>query len=160
MEIQSRKFLFYFFGGYLILMLALIFFSSSTDLTGKGSKEEFTKSFQESLAHTEKRNEEKAKKEPLWDVPNHIAAPILILASILDIAIILLWARNENRKREAQEAGNIQIKKRWSDHKWFWNVIAMGVVQPKNGRIVIVWRNLIAALILLTALKFVVLDRL
>ncbi|NMH71672.1 hypothetical protein HF078_01150 [Bacillus sp. RO2] len=159
-KLNSKKFLFYFFGGYLFLIVALIFFSSSADISGGGSTENIVPSFEEGMAHTEKKNEEKAKKEPLWDVPNHIAAPILIMASILDIVIILLWARNENRKREAQEAGIIPVKKRWSDSKWFWNLIALGVVQPKNGRIVVNWRNLIATGILLTVLKFAILDQL
>jgi hypothetical protein len=159
-KLNSKKFLFYFFGGYLFLIVALIFFSSSADISGGGSTENIVPSFEEGMAHTEKKNEEKAKKEPLWDVPNHIAAPILIMASILDIVIILLWARNENRKREAQEAGIIPVKKRWSDSKWFWNLLALGVVQPKNGRIVVNWRNLIAAGILLTVLKFAILDQL
>ncbi|TYS67439.1 hypothetical protein FZC76_12665 [Sutcliffiella horikoshii] len=159
-KLNSSKFLFYFFGGYLFLIVALIFFSSSADISGGGSLEDIIPSFEEGMAHTEKKNEEKAKKEPLWDVPNHIAAPILIMASILDIVIILLWARNENRKREAQEAGIIPVKKRWTDSKWFWNFIALGVVQPNNGRIVVNWRNLIAAVILLTVLKFAILDQL
>ncbi|NLP50071.1 hypothetical protein [Bacillus sp. RO1] len=159
-KLNSSKFLVYFFGGYLFLIVALILFSSSADISGGGSTEDIVPSFEEGMEHAEKKNEEKAKKEPLWDVPNHIAATLLIMASILDIVIILLWARNENRKREAEEAGIIPMKKRWTDSKWFWNIIAIGVVQPKNGRIVVNWRNLIAAGILLTVLKFAILDQL
>ncbi|MCM3619925.1 hypothetical protein M3936_20335 [Sutcliffiella horikoshii] len=159
-NLNSRKFIFYFFGGYLFLIVALIFFSSSADLTGGGSTEDLVQSFEEGMAHTEKKKEEKAIKEPLWDVPNHIAAPILIMASILDIVIILLWARNENKKWEAQESGIIPVKKRWSDSKWFWNIVALGIVQPKSGRIVVNWRNLVAAFVLLTILKFAILDQL
>ncbi|KMJ57427.1 hypothetical protein AB685_15490 [Bacillus sp. LL01] len=159
-NLNSKKFLFYFFSGYLFLILALIFFSSSADLTGGDSTADLVQSFEEEMAHTEKKNKEKAEKKPLWDVPNHIAAPILIMASILDIVIILLWARNENRKREAQEAGIIQEKRRWTDSKWFWNIVAIGIVQPKSGRIVVNCRNLVAAFVLLTVLKFAILDHL
>ena len=64
-NLNSKKFLFYFFGCYLSLIVALIFFSSSADLTGGGSTEDIVQSFEEGMAHTEKKNEEKAKKEPL-----------------------------------------------------------------------------------------------
>ena len=105
------------------MIVALIFFSSSADLTGGGSTEDIVQSFEEGMAHTEKKNEEKARSSRSW---KH----------------------------------SIPVKKRWTDSKWFWHIIALGIVQPKNGRIVVNWRNLLAAFVLLTVLKFAILDQL
>ncbi|MCA1320446.1 hypothetical protein LC085_11045 [Bacillus tianshenii] len=160
-QLSSKHLPIVFFGGYAIIILAVIYFASTANIEIEGNKEKLTETFQVKIEETKKIQQEKvANSKPLWDIPNHIAATAMILASILDIVIILLWARNENKKREAQEAGVIPIKKRWTDSKWFWNIIAMGVVQPKDGRIRIIWRNMLLALALLTGVKYLVIDRL
>ncbi|MFE7060682.1 hypothetical protein ACFVAD_00855 [Sutcliffiella sp. NPDC057660] len=161
LKLSSKHLPLLFFGGYALIILAVIYFASTTNITIEGNTEKFTDTFQVNIEETKKIQKEKAAtRKPLWDIPNHIAATAMILASILDIVIILLWARNENKKREAEEAGIIPVKKRWTDSTWFWNIIAMGVVQPKEGRIRIKWRNMILAIALLTGVKFLVLDRL
>lgn len=161
LKLSSKHLPLLFFGGYALIILAVIYFASTANITIEGNTEKFTDTFQVNMEETKKIQEEKAAtRKPLWDVPDHIAATAMVLASILDIVIILLWARNENKKREAEEAGIIPIKKRWTDSKWFWNIIAMGVVQPKEGRIRINWRNMLLAMAMLTGVKFLVLDRL
>ncbi|WP_377929043.1 hypothetical protein [Bacillus salitolerans] len=44
------------------------------------------------------------------------------------------------RKRE----GEIQPKKQWTDLKWFWNIVAFGVVHPKIN-----WKNFIQFVIIM-----------
>ncbi|WP_417898838.1 hypothetical protein ABN702_22675 [Bacillus haimaensis] len=161
MILSSKHLPLLFFSGYALIILAVIYFASTANIIIEGNSEKFTETFQVNMEETKKIQEEKvANRKPLWDIPDHIAATAMVLASILDIVIILLWARNENKKREAEEAGIIPIKKRWTDSKWFCSIIAMGVVQPREGRIRINWRNMLLAIAFLTGVKFLVLDRL
>lgn len=100
-----------------------------------------------------KRYEEKRKQEELlkkqekgWEVSNELAVTAITLGSILDIVIVLLWARSENRKREGIPPPD---KKRWRDSKIFWNIVAMGVVQPKGHKLKVNWLNMIGVFLLI-----------
>jgi hypothetical protein len=51
--------------------------------------------------------------------------------AILDIVIVILWTIKDNQKLEGRE---ITSKRRWRDTKIFWNIVALGVVQPKDNK--------------------------
>ena len=96
-----------------------------------------------------------ANKEPtqlLFKVSDEFAIMAVTAGAILDIVIVILWARKENQKAERHE---ILGKKRWRDTKIFWNIVAMGVVQPKNNKYSINWFNLIGVTILLHVLFYI-----
>lgn len=77
-------------------------------------------------------------------------------ASVSDVAIILIWARHVNRKKEGREDTKIGL----TDRKWFWNIVALGIVQPKDSKLVLNWRNLILAVAAMYILKKYALDSL
>ncbi|MFD1738013.1 hypothetical protein ACFSCX_15865 [Bacillus salitolerans] len=115
--------------------------------------EEMKALFSDAMAKYELKQEEKRKEnEGKWTVSNEFAVTAVTLGAIFDIVFILLWARYENKKRE----GEVQPKKRWTDSKWFWNIVAFGVVQPKNNRLVINWKNFILFVIMMYVLKLAI----
>ncbi|MBU8855695.1 hypothetical protein BGM24_27640 [Bacillus sp. FJAT-26377] len=111
--------------------------------------------FKEELMKHEDKVEENKNKEPeqlLFNVSDEFAIIAVTTGAILDIVIAILWARKENQKLNGKE---ISSKKRWRDTKIFWNIVAMGVVQPKNNKYSINWFNMIGVTILLHFLFYI-----
>ncbi|WP_335482853.1 hypothetical protein [Bacillus sp. JJ1773] len=75
------------------------------------------------------------------------------LVPVLDIIIILLWARHENKKRAAAEQAQISRKKRIHSPR-FWKLLSMGMLEIINDRIRIHWINTSIVVILMLILKF------
>jgi hypothetical protein len=154
---NSRKKIIGFFSLYVILMISLVL-SVMLSIDNSKSKtiekpQKISATFQEELNKHEVQRKQKigeSKNSNHWKPSKEFAMIAVVSASILDIFIILLWARHENRKRE--ERLDVTVRK-WTDRKWFWNIIAMGIVQPKNNRIVLNWRNLVLFIIIMYILK-------
>jgi hypothetical protein len=155
---HSRKKIIGFFSLYAILMVSLIMsIMLSIDNSKSKSKtiektQKISAAFQEEVNKHEvqrKQRIEERKNSNHWQPSKEFAMIAVVSASILDIIIILLWARHENRKREVRK----DVDRKWTDRKWFWNIIAMGIVQPKNNRIVLNWRNLFLFIIIMYILK-------
>lgn len=146
MDLNKRNRVGWFFGLYILLFGSLILGVTFLDF----SKEKPNKQqnqvrdiFNEELEKQEKKmqaKQERIKERNKFNVSKEFAMLAVSIAAILDIIIVVLWARHQNRK-----AGNqIQTsRKRWTDSNWFWNIIAMGVIQRKENRYVINWVNTI-----------------
>jgi hypothetical protein len=105
------------------------------------------------VEHSQMKNEQIENKEGTpskWKPSEKFTLTAVTAASIADVVIILLWARHENKKRENES--NVQ-KKRWAERKWFWHIVAMGIVQPKENKLVINWRNFILFIITMYLIK-------
>ncbi|OLS36904.1 hypothetical protein [Bacillus sp. MRMR6] len=100
-----------------------------------------------------KYEEKKVQKELInkdkWKPSNAFIITAISIASVLDVVIILFWAWSSNRKETENRGLN-----KWTEKKWFWNLVAMGIIQPENGRPVLKWKNLILLIALMVALKF------
>jgi hypothetical protein len=156
--LKTKNLTFIFFLFYLVLMASLIFFainhntkdSESTKLTTK-PQSEVTETFSKELkAHEEKVKQKEIERANRWKPSKTFVIVAISISSVLDIIIILLWARHENKKREGNP---VTPSKRWTNQKWFWNVVALGIVQPKNNKLVISWVNLVVFLVAMYFLK-------
>ncbi|MCM3596107.1 hypothetical protein M4D55_10005 [Metabacillus idriensis] len=134
-----------FFMIYLALLGWMIFMA--VHFTSVKDNKDSTLQFTEELKKYEEKEKLKEKKTLLFEVSNETAILAVTAGSIADIVIVLLWARRENLKNETN--GITAEKSRWRDKKWFWNIVAMGVVQPKNNRIVVNWKNMILMVIII-----------
>lgn len=155
----SKKASIYFFAGYAFLMISLIYFALNVNLdeVEQANDYEVSDTFSEELKRAEAKSAQRAAKiEGKWQPSNQFIMIAMISASILDIVIILLWAHYENKKKQ----GGVDNPRRITNKKWFWNFIALGIVQPKDGRIVLNWKNLIGFILLMILLKFWISDRL
>ncbi|KGX91178.1 hypothetical protein N781_05310 [Pontibacillus halophilus JSM 076056 = DSM 19796] len=154
----STKMTIWFFTGYVLLMVSLISVVVFVDFDGSTSPinhNESNSTFKEELLKHEQKVEENKKIEPkplTFNVSDEFAFLAVTVGAILDIVIVILWARNENKKLEGKE---LPDKRRWRDTKLFWNIVAMGVVQPKNNKYCINWLNLIGVTILLHILFYI-----
>ncbi|MDZ5473722.1 hypothetical protein SM124_18550 [Bacillus sp. 31A1R] len=159
---HSKNQTIFFFLLYFVLMGSLIFAAVSNPIENSDEKTptlnpELSLSFKEEMAiHKEKVKQKEIENAGKWQPSKQFVMIAMISASILDIIIVLLWARHENIKREKAEG--IQSK-RITDSKWFWNLVALGIVQPKNNRIVINWRNLFLNIVLLYFIKKLLIDK-
>lgn len=154
-----KKMIIYFFAGYAFLMISLIYFALHVDIQKieEANKHEILDTFSEELKKAQDKSEQRAaENEGKWQPSNQFIMTAMIGASILDIVIILLWARYENKKR----AGGTVNPRRITNQKWFWNLIALGIVQPKDGRIVLNWKNFVGVILFMIFLKFWISDRL
>jgi hypothetical protein len=153
-----------FFILYLLLMASIVYGVMNSNIT-TGEKRESSSSsqkveefFSEEIKLYEKskgiREEEESDK---WRPSNRFVMIALTLSSILDIIIVLLWARHENMKREEHPE---PAKPRLTDQKWFWKIVAMGIVQPKNNKLVMNWRNLVLIVTAMYLMKKAIVDRL
>lgn len=148
----------WFFTGYVLLMVSLIIMVVFVDFDKTKSPINYVDSsttFKEELMKHEDKVEENKNKEPeqlLFNVSDEFAIIAVTTGAILDIVIAILWARKENQKLNGKE---ISSKKRWRDTKIFWNIVAMGVVQPKNNKYSINWFNMIGVTILLHFLFYI-----
>jgi hypothetical protein len=155
-----------FFLVYAILMASLILGvttvkkDKATKDTLEPPKSEVSQTFQmEMKKYEEKKQEKERKNADRWKPSKRFVATAIAIASVLDVVIILIWARFENKKRAGQSTA-ITAKRRWTDQKWFWNVVALGIVQPKNNKIVVNWLNFIVVIVVLYFLKQYIIDRL
>ena len=148
----------WFFTGYVLLMVSLISTAVFVDFDKTTLPIKYIDSnttFKEELMKHERKVEETKNKEPkqlLFNVSDEFAIIAVTGGAILDIVIVILWARKENQRLEGKE---IPSKKRWRDTKIFWNIVAMGVVQPKNNKYSINWFNMIGVTILLHVLFYI-----
>jgi hypothetical protein len=151
---SQKKLVITFFIGFIALMSSLIYFSTTVELGSdeRNNSSIVSKTFSEELKIAEEKSiQRKAENEGKWKPSNQFVMTAMIIASILDIVIILLWARHENKKRKG--TGEISTH-HWTNKKWFWNLVSMGIVGPVNGKIVLNKKNLVIVIILLIALKF------
>lgn len=154
-KLKNSKHIISFFGAYFLLMISLIFFAVSYDGGGKASNRsnEVTSTFNKEMKLYEDRQVQKefasADTKDRWKPSNQFIISALTLASVLDVVIILIWAKKRNIGTSQKYTG-----KRLTDHKWFWNLIAMGIVQPEQGKMVLKWRNMLLFIILMAALKY------
>jgi hypothetical protein len=156
---DSKIMTLYFFAGYAFLMISLIYFALNVDLkkVEQANDHKISETFSKEIHKAaEKSAQRAAKNEGKWQPSNQFIMTAMIVASILDIIIILLWARYENKKRE----GGVVNPRRITNQKWFWNLIALGIVQPRDGRIVLNWKNLIGVILFMIIIKFWISDRL
>lgn len=149
----------WFFTGYVLLMVSLISTVAFIDFDKTTSPIKIVESnatYKDELMKNEQKFEEVENKEPkqlLFNVSDEFAIIAVTVGAILDIVIVILWARKENQRLEGKETPS---KKRWRDTKIFWNIVAMGVVQPKNNKYSINWFNMIGVTILLHFLFYLI----
>lgn len=159
---------FYKIGGffllYFLLMSSIIFGVISSNGPkkelgeSKSSIQKFEETFTSELrVHENNKEKRNATRSDRWIPSDRFVIIALTLSSILDIVIVLIWARYENRKREGQTQ---PAGPRLTDRKWFWNIIAMGIIQPKNNKLVLNWRNLIFVVIAMYLMKKAIVDQL
>lgn len=155
---KSTKMTIWFFTGYVLMMVSLISTVAFVDFDKTTSPIKISESnttFKDELIKHERKVEEKKNKEPkqiLFTVSDEFAIIAVSIGAILDIVIVILWARKENQKLEGRE---ITSKRRWRDTKIFWNIVAMGVVQPTNNKYSINRINMISVSILLHVLFYI-----
>lgn len=143
-----------FFIIYIALLGSLIFAAVS-----------FTPTFQQeqpseiSSAFIQKHNQEKkaAENEGKWQPSNTFVITAISIGSCLDIIVVLLWARHENKKTKQGEFPNPD---RLTNKKWFWYLVSMGIVLPKDGKLIFSLKNFILTVIFLVLLKFLLFDQL
>lgn len=155
---KSSKMTIWFFMGYVVLLVSFVSVIALVDfnnVTSPVKQSESNTTFTEELMKHERKVEEDKNKEPkelLFNVSDEFAIIAVTAGAILDIVIAILWARKENQKSEEKE---ISSKQRWRDTKIFWNIVAMGVIQPKNNKYSINWFNMIGVTILLHVLFYI-----
>jgi uncharacterized membrane protein len=164
---MNRKKVIGFFLVYFLLLGSLVLGTMSFEATkhkteNETKNNEVTTIFKEELAKQEvktKIKEEEFKQSGRWKPSKQFVMTAIIIASILDIVIILIWAWHENRKKANQNEESTD-KKRWAESKWFWYIIGLGIVQPKNNRLSVNWINLAVVIILMYIVKTVFINRL
>ncbi|URT71810.1 hypothetical protein [Cytobacillus firmus] len=104
-------------------------------------------------------NQEKkaAENEGKWQPSNTFVITAIAIGSCLDIIVVLLWARHENKKKQQ---GQFTNPNRLTNKKWFWYLVSMGIVLPKNGKLTFSLKNFILTVIFLVLLKFWLFDQL
>ena len=153
---KSTRMTIWFFTGYILLMLSLISSVAFIDFNKATSPIKIT---EHTIKQEEIKVEEIKNKEPkqlLFNVSDEFAIIAITVAAIVDIFIVILWARKENQKLEGKD---VPRKKRWRDTKLFWNIVAMGVIQPKNKKFSINWINMITVTVLLHVLLYLLLTK-
>jgi competence protein ComGC len=153
-----------FFILYFLLMVSIIA-GVTTSNSAKQKKEvhshsvlDIGESFKKEMSVYEIRKAQReAELSDRWRPSEWFVIIALTASSILDIVIVLLWARHENRKREGKPQ---TVKPRLTDRRWFWNIMAMGIDQPKNNKLVINWRNLVLVIIAMYFVKKSLVDQL
>lgn len=156
MDHKAKNLTLLFFVGYLLLMASLIYFAihykKDADLDKITHKQnEVAATFSEEFkAHEEKVKQKKIEEANKWKPSKSFIVTAISISSVLDIVVILLWVWHENKKQKGDATSS---RKKWTNQKWFWNVVALGIIQPKNNRMVINWKNLLLFLIVMYFLK-------
>lgn len=156
--ISTFKFNTIFFVLYACLMGSLIFFGLTYSQTNNQKTEVKTNEVSSTFSKELKIYENEKKQKELnqknrWKPSKPFVITAVGISSVLDIFIILLWARHENKKRRAAEL-MIVSRKHWSNSPMFWKIISMGMLQIKNERIHIHWINTFIVVVLMLILKF------
>lgn len=108
--------------------------------------EEVDPTFKDALEIYEKQQEVEKQNKRKWKVSNEFVMIAVTIGAVLDIIIVIVWARTQNRK--LKESKDIK-KRKWLYSKLFWNIVALGVIQPKETKFVINWYNVVAVSILI-----------
>ncbi|MBY0123033.1 hypothetical protein [Bacillus sp. S/N-304-OC-R1] len=158
--VSTLKFNFIFFLIYSSLMVSLIFFATHFSQTNKQDTyiktNEVSETFSKELNRykDEKKLKETNGEHNRWKPSKSFAITAIGISSVLDIIIILLWAKHENNKKRAGQDTPNQRRK-WTDSPKFWKFISIGMLQMKNERIHIHWINTILIVIVMILLKLV-----
>lgn len=159
MKTQSPlKFSIIFFLLYAFLLSSLIFyamnFSNTNSQKNYVKTNEVSSTFSQELKlYEEKKQKEMKQDSQKWKPSRAFVITAIGISSVLDIIIILLWARHENKKR-AVDSTNVHGKK-WSNSPRFWKLVSMGMLEMSNGKINVNWKNTITFFVLILLLKFV-----
>lgn len=148
-----------FFIIYIALLGSLIFAAVSFKPTFQQEQpSEISSAFSKEL-QIQKHNQEKkaAENEGKWQLSNTFVITAISIGSCLDIIVVLLWARHENKKKQQ---GHFTNPNRLTNKKWFWYLVSMGIVLPKNGKLTFSLKNFILTVIFLVLLKFWLFDQL
>ena len=137
-----------FFATYILLMVSMIAAVTLIDFEPSKSTVEIpdTTFKQELEKHEKKVEARQVEKKNSRNISNETVLIAVSIGALLDVIIVYIWVKRENRKMDGKERSS---KKRWRDSKIFWNIVAMGVIQPKENKYVINWFNMIGVGILL-----------
>jgi hypothetical protein len=145
-----------FFIIYFALLSSLIF--AATALKPSLQKEqptEIASAFSKEIQIQEEKEEKKAaENEGKWQPSKTFIITAISIGSVLDVIIAILCARHENKKNQESQSFN---PNKWTSKKWFGS---MGIVEPKNGKLTISWKNLILTILFLVLLKFWLFEKL
>ncbi|MEH7238346.1 hypothetical protein [Bacillus sp. JJ1562] len=114
-----------------------------------------TQSFEEALKADNERVEKKkeVQNDNRWKPSPTFVLVAISIGAIVDIVIVILWARHENKKRKFEKNEILINKKRITDYNIFWWIIGLGIVQKKNDKLVIYWRYVMAYIVIGFLLK-------
>ncbi|WP_264740255.1 hypothetical protein [Cytobacillus firmus] len=148
-----------FFIIYFALLCSLIFAAVTLKPSFKQEQpSEISSAFSEELQIQKHQQEKKAaENEGKWKPSNTFVITAISIGSCLDIIAVLLWARHENKKKQQGPFSNLN---RLTNKKWFWYLVSMGIVLPKDGKLTFSLKNFILTVIFLVLLKFWLFDQL
>lgn len=157
-QIQMRRYGFVF--GYIIVMISIIgaiFFADfNSSISPNLERESISKQLPVETESAPPSFEEETTLESndlLFGISNELAVFIISFGAILDVVLVIWWASRENKKSE-QQSEKLRQKRRWRDSKWFWNIVAMGVIQPNAQRYKINWLNLVFVTVFIHVLLY------
>lgn len=119
---------------------------------------EISSAFSKELQIQKHKQEMKAaENEGKWQPSNIFVITAISIGSCLDIIVVLLWARHENKKKQQGQFSNPNrlTNKKWF---WFWYLVSMGIVLPKDGKLTFSLKNFILNVTLLVLLKLWLFD--
>lgn len=154
-------FLIYFFLLASLIGGSIVFEPSKSNKNTTQSDNEVASIFKEELAKQEEKvqiKKEEFDKSGRWKPSKQFVITAIIIASILDIVVVLIWAWHENKKK-ANQSMDTNGKKKVTESKWFWYIIGLGIIVPKNNRLTVSWINLAVVIILMYFLKSVFINR-
>jgi hypothetical protein len=154
-----------FFLGYAVLMVSLIFsgiYFSKLNLstTSPGiqpnnvDQEKSISVFKEAFK-TSETVENTPIKEDNWKPSSTFVLIAISIASVIDLVIVLLCVKYENRKKELEKLGIIQ-KNRITDSNWFWWVIGLGVLKKTENQLKVNWKLFITYSLFLLGVKAII----
>ncbi|WP_244671245.1 MULTISPECIES: hypothetical protein [Bacillaceae] len=123
----------------------------------KNSLQKFLLLFQKNSRFTStNRKRKQLRTKENGSHPTFVITAISI-GSCLDIIVVLLWARHENKKKRDGQFSN---PNRLTNKKWFWYLVSMGIVLHKDGKLTFSLKNFIVTIIFLVLLKLWLFDQL
>lgn len=155
----SSKQTFMFFIIYFALLCCLIFAAGTLKPSfQKEQTSEISSAFSKELQIQKNKQEMKAaENEGKWQPSNTFVITAISIGSCLDIIIVLLWARHENKKKQQ---GQVSNPNRLTNKKWFWYLVSMGIVLPKDGKLTFSLKKFVLTVTLLVLLKHWLFDQL
>ncbi|MBT2691125.1 hypothetical protein J7I93_23610 [Bacillus sp. ISL-47] len=150
---RSTKQIALFFIIYFALLCSLIFSAAAFKPSfQKEQPAEISSAFSKEIQIQDEKQKRKAtENEGKWQPSKTFIITAISIGSVLDIIIAILWARHENKKNQESQSYN---PNKWTNKKWFWYLVSMGIVLPKNGKLTISWKNLFLTILFLVLLKF------